>query len=218
MLYFAFWFLISCAMVAALPAMSDAAAVLIAMLLPQITRLKDSRIIDIKFAEKFPKFFQAIQYHDELTRKYFTRIISREERRATFRALEVDPKRRIAALDRLYEHYLLDIVSQLSKTARNAQRKRVRQIARVGPHYIKCRFLMRHLGYTEFNSKLRAIASNPRQILPTWPPEAGNRRRGGDRRRECEPHQPDRRVIHPHGRRQLDDPASIEMLLRDRDG
>lgn len=215
-LYFVFWFFVAYAVLWGMPETGAPISIVVAMLLPQTSRLKDS-LIDIKFAEKFPKFFRAVQYHDEITRKYFIRMVNREERRATSRVLEKHDLRLKTALDRLYEHHLAEIVQHSAKISRPEARKRVRQLAHVGHPVIKCRLLMRYLGYTEFFQRLESVAFNPQQICSDWPIEVGNRRQNGDRRRLRTPHEPERRVVYPNGRRHLDNSDTVDLLLREVD-
>jgi hypothetical protein len=207
-LYLVFWFLVTWCFVGRYVADHPAVAILMGIVFPQLARLKDG-LVNFEFAKRFPKLVGALQVIDDLTRKYLQGEVDREERRAVFQALEQDSTSSGTPVDRLYECYLIDIARQQVNKHPSQQ---VYQLRHVKSRVVKCRLVLWLLGYDDFFATLSRVIADPRCVLPSWPVEEGNRRKGGDRRRKRQAHEPERRQSR-FGRRQLDNPRVIDVLL-----
>lgn len=147
--------------------------VLIGLLVPQSGKLKDAFLTPS--AAKKLKILQVI---DEETRLYLSRIITREERKvSTAFFLTDDCKQRYRALDRLFESCSVEIAREEAR--KGASPESVLGIFRVRDHTVKFKYLIRFLGHSECLRELLAATAHPEMILPTWPPDLGDRRGSG---------------------------------------
>ncbi|HEX4920891.1 MAG TPA: DUF4062 domain-containing protein, partial [Candidatus Bathyarchaeia archaeon] len=125
------------------------------------------------------KRFSFLQFIDEQTRLYVSRIISREERRINTLCMAVDSERRTRALDRLFEEHNIEIAREEAK--RRQPPEMALDLFKVRHPAVKFKYLLHYLGYTECLRALKTVAKRPEIILPTWPPNQGDRRGTGRR-------------------------------------
>ena len=145
--------------------------VLLGLLLPQSGKLKDAFL-----TPRAAKRFAFLQYFDEITRLYFSRILNREERKVSTLFLAEDAERRRRALDRLFEEHNLEIACEEAR--RLYAPETALGIFRVRHPAVKFKYLIRHLGYADCLRALRATAQRPEILFPSWPADQSDRRKG----------------------------------------
>ena len=154
-----------------LPVFNWCIPVLLGLVLPQSGRLKDAFLTPAA-AKKF-RLFQLI---DEETRLYLSRIINREERKISTMFFLDDCERRKRALDRIFEEY--NVVIAREEARKLEPPDAALNIFRVRHQAVKFKYLIRFLGYSECLRVLLVAAARPDMILPSWPPDQGDRRIG----------------------------------------
>jgi hypothetical protein len=145
--------------------------ILIGLVLPQAGKLKDAFL-----TPRSARYLMILQVIDEETRLYLSRIITREERKASTLFFGEDTERRQSALDRLYEEHNLEIARDEARRLRSS--KTALGIFKVRHPAVKFKYLIRYLGYCDCREALRSVAARPQTILPSWPADVGDRRTG----------------------------------------
>jgi hypothetical protein len=147
-------------------------SLILGLFLPHIGQLKD-----LFLPPALSRYFSPFQLIDEQTRLYIARIIEREERKISTVFFLHDMERRLRALDRLFEVRSLEI-ARAEAHKHKGQPDTVLGILKVRYQPVKFKYLLEFLGYTECLRALRLVAEKPGLILPSWPPDQGDRRRG----------------------------------------
>lgn len=148
-------------------------SVILGLLLPHIGKFKD-----LFLSTSLSRYFRLFQVIDEQTRLYIARIIEREERKISTVFFLHDTERRQRALDRLFEVHNLEIARAEAHKHREHP-DLVLGIMKVRYQPVKFKYLIEFLGYTECLRALRVVAEKPGFVLPSWPMDQGDRRRGG---------------------------------------
>jgi uncharacterized protein DUF4062 len=146
--------------------------VLIGLLTPQAAKLKNAIL-----TPRTAKYLSFLQFIDENTRLYVSRIINREERKINTICMEVDGERRRRALDRLFEEHNIEIARVEAKKRQPPEM--ALGLFKVRHPAVKFKYLLHYLGYTECLRAVRKVAENPEVILPSWPSGQGDRRSTG---------------------------------------
>jgi len=143
--------------------------ILLGLVVPQAGKLKDALL-----TPRVAKSLAILQFFDEETRLYLSRIINREERKASTLFLREEAERQ--ALDRLFEEHNIEIAREEARKLKPPETAlnifKVRHLA------VKFKYLIRHLGYSDCREALRAVAAHPQMVLPSWPAGLGDRRSG----------------------------------------
>jgi len=181
-----------------LTSLSFCLVLLIGVGAPQAIKLKN--LVRTPQITTYLAFLQRI---DEQTGLYLAKIIDREERKANITCFEDDEGERRRALDRLFEHYNVEItreeVKRLGKAATAMGIFRIRQ------HAMKFKLLIRFLGYSELMKQLAIVSERPETLFPTWPIHEGDRRKG------ISPN--DTTAGMQVGRRKYEDPSFQSLIL-----
>lgn len=165
------------------------------LILPHLSRAADLAILRKPWLRHLVKILIPLS---DITYRYFSKILNREERKLGLLASQDEYKH---AIDRLFEWHVEHIGHHL---AQHHEPARVRGICAIRHHANKLRLLTRYRGATKVLRDLEAIVASPRCILPTWPLNVQRRVNTEDRRRRN--HQeanPERRLM-PRGRRKTD--------------
>lgn len=221
-LFFLVWLIISCVIASFIgswglikgigPVGQWLCSCLIGILVPQAARLGDLAIHP-RLAMSMRYVFIFLVRFDEMTRIYLSKIVNREERKLSYDIRSGNYER---AIERLFEFYLIEILSHNAQRAKSEKRDSVFGLARINNTGVKLRLLFRYLGYRDCVSQLDVAKKNPEFIIPTWPSDEPDRRWNHGRRNqisnpELKPN-PDRRKLQ-FGRRKTDTPFIISYVL-----
>ena len=181
------------------PAFSFCLMLLIGIGVPQAVKLKN-----LVHSQRWSRYLSLLQWIDEQTGLYLAKIIDREERKANITCFEKDDGRTRRALDRLFEHYNVEITREEVK--RLAKPTSAMGVFRIRQQAMKFKLLIRFLGYAEFMKQMEIVSEKPETLFPTWPVEEGDRRRG---------HPPNDTTagVVVVGRRKYEDPAFQSLIL-----
>jgi hypothetical protein len=152
-----------------------------------------------------------LQILDEKTSLLLGRIISEEERKADFEALQNDDGRAAHAIHKLFEFHLVGITHDIARRSKDKSPKRVLGLFKVHNLHVKFKLLLRYLGYKDCLKAIRVVAETPGIILPTWPEGEPDRRRGHDPRVNKKDRSNRRHL--PYGRRESDSPYVHSFVL-----
>lgn len=147
---------------------------LLGLLVSQSPRLKD-RHLSRSIAKKIPGAFSLIQYVDEISRLYLTRMYQREERRASFRWLKETPDGGWA-VDQLFEIHAIDIARWLRRRLPEGRKRNCLTVFKIRHDQVKIKFVFRLLGLKEALNELRGLAETRQTLFQTWPPGEPDRR------------------------------------------
>lgn len=184
----------------------------IGLSVPIVVRTGKNRLLGRRIARTYRLLTLVLQFVDEVTGQYFGRIITREERKASYQVLEGDAGGAERTIERLFEFHLEEIAHEEAKGLRSAEREKVFNFVKVRSSAVKFKFLLRHLGYTDCLAKIKEVQSAPESILPSWPGTIADRRRGHERRGANEPYSVERRQL-SSGRRKMDSPNTRAFIL-----
>jgi hypothetical protein len=145
--------------------------------IPQTARIKD-HLLTRKIARKYPVLTSCIQWVDESSRLYCSKIISREERKLSFELLCQDHDARQCAIHRLFEFHLIEIAHSECERLKKEHEPTdpVLNIFNVRNAQVKLKYYARFVGYRVAVEQIRFVASNPLMIFDTWPPSPEDRR------------------------------------------
>ena len=185
---------------------------------PLLVRATKNKFINIHVAQGFHHITVLLQFLDEITARYYGRIIEREERKLSY-AFKADTSHKAqCAVHRLFEHHLEDIARHRAATSEYADEERIRGFTKSRHPGVKFKALLRCLGYKEFIVAYEEAKKAPESVIPSWPytddPKKRFERRiqHNDRRSQDRGHQRERRLLR-YGRRKLDRPEVLDYIL-----